>query len=98
MACYPHLLRVKVTASCVVQLLHEATIHGDRIFRNVDRYQLPGALPASRNSHKGAACASATDLPIQDALASCASSRSLPSTFCRYKPYCIMYCSTFSGI
>src|SRR5215469_7930767 len=95
---HPHQLGAKAPVLCVVLPLHVVIIHDDRIFRNAGQYRLPGALPASRNPRRGAAYASASDLPVQDALASCTLSRSFPSKFCLYKPYCTMYCSTLSGV
>src|SRR6266852_8046223 len=98
MTMHPHLLCVKVPAWCVAQLLHEAIIHDDHIFRSVSRYRLPGALPPSRSPHKDAVCANVTDRPIQDALAPCTSSHSLLVNFYRYKPNSLMYFSTLSGV
>src|SRR5579859_7400133 len=98
MTMHPHLLCVKVPAWCVAQLLHEAIIHDDHIFRSVSRYRLPGALPPSRSLHTDVVCASVTGRPIQDALASCTSSHSLASNIYRYKPKSLIYCSTLSGV
>src|SRR6516225_5004040 len=95
---YLHQLREKALALCVAQLLHVAIIHDVRIFRNVSQYLPLGVLLASHSSHKDEACAGVFDLPGQDALVSWVSSRSLPANFCRYKPYCIMYDSTLSGV
>src|SRR5258708_13058557 len=95
---HPHELGVKAPALCVVLPLHVVIIHDDRIFRNAGRYPLPGALPASRILRRGAAYASASGLPVQDALASCTLSRSFPTNFCLYKPSCTMYCSTLSRV
>src|SRR6266487_2914030 len=95
---YPYLLREKVLAWFGAQLLHVAIIHDAHIFRNVSRYLHPGVLPSSHSFHRDAAYAVVADLPGQVALVPCSSSRSLPSNFGLYKPYCTMYDSTLSGV
>src|SRR6266849_2992177 len=70
-------------------------IHDAHIFRNAARYLPPDVLPTNRSFHRDAACAGASDHPVQGALVSWPGLRSLSfPTINRgttlYNPYCAM--------